>query len=484
MAPIALINKKILACRRLYLNNSDQANLASYIIGTITSLPRSGRTSYLINWDETTLNDTIPRSMHNQVTRIISNNPTNRELIYAARRRYEASSSPRLFQNSSATSNSESSRLLPLQQLMTSPIQRRSQSLRINEESDSSTTSSEEGVELFEDVNIVDGSNMDIYDDVSDDEENQNEVPPEEEPNANNELNRLVWRFDEVESSNESLRNREHMRTVYNDKTTLREGVATSFTTPLEAFQVVGGFDYNTVKRLCYNSNEYMRRIVIARYDNGLIYGQPFVDISVAEMMIFLGINLRISLNPIDCGGYESYFSKEDMEIHLDDEETISAFGTGSWASDFMDLRRYKIIRMAFHPEDRSARECGDKCYHVRHLLRQFKAAAKGSFIPGRDIAFDEGGVASRHRLNPIRMYNKNKPQKFRVDFFLCSTTEPNRYIIMHLDIYQEKNARNVDIHPEAVSLGTTMKAVVNAVCQLDLANDPKGSRIFALDNR
>ena len=122
MAPIALINKKILACRRLYLNNSDQANLASYIIGTITSLPRSGRTSYLINWDETTLNDTIPRSMHNQVTRIISNNPTNRELIYAARRRYEASSSPRLFQNSSATSNSESSRLLPLQQLMTSPV--------------------------------------------------------------------------------------------------------------------------------------------------------------------------------------------------------------------------------------------------------------------------------------------------------------------------------------------------------------------------
>ena len=58
--------------------------------------------------------------------------------------------------------------------------------------SDSSTTSSEEGVELFEDVNIVDDSNMDIYDDVSDDEENQNEVPPEEEPNTNNELNRLV----------------------------------------------------------------------------------------------------------------------------------------------------------------------------------------------------------------------------------------------------------------------------------------------------
>ena len=49
MAPIALINKKILACRRLYLNNSDQANLASYIIGTITSSHRyQGAEGHLI----------------------------------------------------------------------------------------------------------------------------------------------------------------------------------------------------------------------------------------------------------------------------------------------------------------------------------------------------------------------------------------------------------------------------------------------------
>ena len=81
-------------------------------------------------------------------------------------------------------------------------------------------------------------------------------------------------------------------------------------------------------------------------------------------------------------------------------------------------------------------------------------------------------------------MYNGNKPQKFRVDFFICSVTEPDRYIIMHMDIYQGKNASNVDIALEAQCLPTTMKAVINAVCQLELANDPSGSRIFALDNR
>ena len=101
-----------------------------------------------------------------------------------------------------------------------------------------------------------------------------------------------------------------------------------------------------------------------------------------------------------------------------------------------------------------------------------------------RDISFDEGGIRSRHRLNPVRMYNGSKPQKFRVDFFICSVTERDYYIILHIDIYQGKNSCNIDIAPEAQCLPTTMKAVINAVCQLDIANDPRGCRIFALDNR
>jgi len=120
------------------------------------------------------------------------------------------------------------------------------------------------------------------------------------------------------------------------------------------------------------------------------------------------------------------------------------------------------------------ARACGDKCYQIRHLLRNFKAAAETSFIPGRDISFDEGGIG----------YNGKKPQKFRVDFFICASTEVDNYVILRIDIYQGRNACNVDIAQEAQCLPTTMKAVINAVIQLDVHNDPRGCRIFALDNR
>ena len=51
-------------------------------------------------------------------------------------------------------------------------------------------------------------------------------------------------------------------------------------------------------------------------------------------------------------------------------------------------------------------------------------------------MAFDEGGIGSRHRLNPVRMYNASKPQKFRVNFFLFSVTGADRYILLRTLIY------------------------------------------------
>jgi hypothetical protein len=53
-------------------------------------------------------------------------------------------------------------------------------------------------------------------------------------------------------------------------------------------------------------------------------------------------------------------------------------------------------------------------------------AATNTKFI-GANITFDEGGMGSRHRMNPVRQYNKDKPQKFRVDFFIS----PTSYIIL-----------------------------------------------------
>ena len=34
---------------------------------------------------------------------------------------------------------------------------------------------------------------------------------------------------------------------------------------------------------------------------------------------------------------------------------------------------------------------------------------------------FDEGGIAMRSRYCPVRQYNKDKPNKYRVDFFILA---------------------------------------------------------------
>jgi Transposase IS4 len=100
----------------------------------------------------------------------------------------------------------------------------------------------------------------------------------------------------------------------------------------------------------------------------------------------------------------------------------------------------------------------------------------------GENLTFDEGGIGSRHRLNPVRQYNKDKPQKFRVNFFImaCSRT----YFIHHIDVYQGENATNVGIDRSVRCLPTTQKAVLNAVLSTGMHTETHGARHIALDNR
>ena len=58
-------------------------------------------------------------------------------------------------------------------------------------------------------------------------------------------------------------------------------------------------------------------------------------------------------------------------------------------------------------------------------------------------------------------------------------------YCILHIDVYQGKNAANTGIAPALVDLGTTQKAMMNAVYSLGLQNDPRSKRHhIAMDNR
>ena len=112
----------------------------------------------------------------------------------------------------------------------------------------------------------------------------------------------------------------------------------------------------------------------------------------------------------------------------------------------------------------------------------QSKSCSRKNFDLGPNATFDEGGVATRSQFCCVRQYNKDKLDKFRIDFFVLADSK--YYFIRHIDVYQGKNASNIDIHPQAQNLPTTMKAVVNACYQTQMANDPNGARTLYADNR
>ena len=82
-----------------------------------------------------------------------------------------------------------------------------------------------------------------------------------------------------------------------------------------------------------------------------------------------------------------------------------------SWAKDVMTLHCFKQICSAFYPKSHFAAN-GDKCHQLCYAINKLKDTAKYTFIPGIDLSFDEGDIPSRSCLNPVRQYNKDKPNK------------------------------------------------------------------------
>jgi Transposase IS4 len=169
-------------------------------------------------------------------------------------------------------------------------------------------------------------------------------------------LDCVQWNFsyEDALEDNDSL-------SPYNGPDGLKPGVAESFSNPFEALQVCGGLDYEFAARLAHNSNEYARKFLLPKDRNNRLHGKKFHNITTEEMFHFLGITLRISLSPVDWGGYEAYFSNTNKQVF-----GLEITGTLGFAQAFMMLWRYKQIRSAFHPEDRAARDDGgDKCFQL-----------------------------------------------------------------------------------------------------------------------
>ncbi len=249
----------------------------------------------------------------------------------------------------------------------------------------------------------------------------------------------------------------------------LRPYVSTRFRTVLEAFGVAGGFTYELIKRITANSNAYASK----NLKGSNFAGSFWHPISVEEMYHFLGIILKMSIDNRQVGGYHAYFSPP-MELFSTPGDSTKIHGFSSWAADVMSEYRFRQIRAAFHPEN-GVSVVGDKCHQLRSSIKSLNEYAKRTFILGRECSFDEGGIASKSRYNPVRQYNSSKPDKYQIDFFVLVNTSRGINFIYHIDVYQGKNATNPHIAKEAWSLPTTQKAVINAVVSSGISTDPDG---------
>ncbi len=83
-------------------------------------------------------------------------------------------------------------------------------------------------------------------------------------------------------------------------------------------------------------------------------------------------------------------------------------------------------------------------------------------FIPGNEMFFDKGGIASKSNYNSVRQYNYSKPDKYRIDFLSLGNMSGRHNFIYHIDVYQGKNNQNIGIAKDLWNLQMTQKAVVN----------------------
>ncbi len=109
-----------------------------------------------------------------------------------------------------------------------------------------------------------------------------------------------------------------------------------------------------------------------------------------------------------------------------------------SWTDDSLTSKHFFQIRATIHPED-GISEISYNCNQFRATIKFLNEHAKKSFILGRELSFDEGGIASKSRYNPVHQYNSSKPDKYRIDFFVLVNVSCGKNFIYHLDVYQGK---------------------------------------------
>jgi len=227
--------------------------------------------------------------------------------------------------------------------------------------------------------------------------------------------------FPFTEVTPEEANNMPPPQKVYDGPSGLKKGIHEKIKTPFDAFQM-SGLTHRLILRMTKNSNKYKPLGPVSRVPQCLTvvlphihrfccfaffryfskhyapknvskssrkwHGLTWTPITPDEMYRFLGILLRISLNPLDSGGYPAYFRERNMTVKISDSQEVTIEGTKGFVLMLpdkcrMSLNRFKQIRGAFHPEDKMlANGMDDKCYMLRSAINELNAASVANFVP------------------------------------------------------------------------------------------------------
>ncbi len=100
----------------------------------------------------------------------------------------------------------------------------------------------------------------------------------------------------------------------------------------------------------------------------------------------------------------------------------------------------------------------------MKNAFNLLYKTAERTFVPGNEMSFYEGGIASKSNYNPVRQYKNSKLEKYRIDFFILANVSSGHNFIIPLMSIREKNKQNIGIAKDLWNLPTTQKAFVNAI--------------------
>ncbi len=118
----------------------------------------------------------------------------------------------------------------------------------------------------------------------------------------------------------------------------------------------------------------------------------------------------------------------------------------------------------------------------IKNAINGLNKEAKLTFVLGKIISFDKGGIQSKSNYIHVRQHNNSKLDKYRIDF-LSLLMHPVGVILYITLLSVRKNEQNFGIAEDLWNLPTTQTAVVNAIVLTRLNTDPNGFCILYVDN-